>query len=383
VSAFPRIRVSGMARERGRQIGQQAAARIARSIEIYRGVFAYYAGWDWQQVTEHAARYRPAIAAYEPRYLEEIDGIAEGAGLDPLDVLAINVRTEVMFAAVACKAATECTAFVALPEATADGHTLLGQNWDWKPGMSETVIVLEVEQADGPNFVTVVEAGLLAKAGLNSAGVGVVTNALVTDQDQGAPGVPYHVVLRGILDAETLSDALGAILRQPRSSAANYLLAHRDGMAVNVETAPGDYARAYMDFPGEDGTFAHTNHFACSAFDLKDVSLWNGPSSPFRLRRMQQFLRRDRGAISPQAAQVYLSDHFDYPSAICRHPDPREEPAEHYTTVASLIMDLNTATLWLADGNPCETPFRELDYAGLLDKAPSFMAPVSQPGGGR
>jgi isopenicillin-N N-acyltransferase-like protein len=56
--------------------------------------------------------------------------------------------------------------------------------------------VLEVRQDEGPDFVTVVEAGLLAKTGMNAAGLGLVTNALVTDADVGEPGLPYHVLLR-------------------------------------------------------------------------------------------------------------------------------------------------------------------------------------------
>jgi len=375
VSRFPHVRVSGDAAQRGRQLGQRAAERIARSVAIYREVFAYYAGWDWPRVVEHAALYRPAIAAYEPRYLEEIDAIASGAGLDPGDVLALNVRTEIMFAAVARAAANECTAFAALPEATADGHTLIGQNWDWKPEMSETVIVLEAEQDEGPNFVTVVEAGLLAKAGFNSAGIGLATNALVTDQDRGEPGVPYHVVLRGILDSESLSDALGAVTRRPRASAANYLVAHRDGEAVDIEAAPGDYARVYLAFP-EDGLAAHTNHFTGDGFDLKDVALWRMPSSPFRLHRLGELLGQQHGSLSPDELQTILSDHFNYPNAICAHPDTRLEPMERNASVASVIMDLNSQTLWLADGNPCQTPYRELEYSALLDKAPGFSPPA-------
>ena len=370
---FPHVRVRGPARQRGRQLGEQAAQRVQRSVGIYKGVFRHYAGWEWAQVVEHAARYRPAIQAYAPHYLEEMEGIAEGSGVEEQDVLAINVRTEIMFAAVARKAAQGCTSFVALPEATASRHTLVGQNWDWKPAMGETVIVLEAEQEEGPDFVTVVEAGLLAKVGMNSAGIGLTTNALVSDLDRGDPGVPYHVILRGILDAETMSDALGAVNRLPRASAANYLIAHREGAAINIEAAPGDHSHVYTDFPGEDGLFAHTNHFTCDRFNLKDVSLWDGPDSPFRWHRMWKFLRASRGGITPDRLQAYLADHVNYPAGICSHPDPRIEPADRYATVASVIMDLDTKTLWLADGKPCETPFRELEYGGFLRKAPSFF----------
>jgi isopenicillin-N N-acyltransferase-like protein len=373
VTQFPHIRVSGSAIDRGRQVGRQAAGRIRRSIDIYREIFFHYAAWSWDMVTEHAEIYRPAIEAYNPQYLAEIVGMADGAGVAPVDVLAINVRTEIMFAAVARRAAQECTAVVALPEATVSGHTLIAQNWDWKPQMSDTVIVLEAEQDQGPNFVTVVEAGLLAKTGFNSAGIGLVTNALVTDQDRGQPGVPYHVILRGILDAETMSDALGAITGKTRASAANYLIAHREGSAVNVEAAPGDFSRVYMDFPDDNGTFAHTNHYTNTAFNLKDVALWDGPSSPFRLHRMQQFLKRGQGKVTPGKLGEFFNDHHNYPSSICRHPDPRVEVAEQYATVASVVMDLNAQTMWVANGNPCAAPYHEFNYGELLNKSPSFF----------
>ena len=371
MSTYPHIRVSGDPITRGRQLGEQAADRIARSVEIYREVFEHYAGWDWDQVMEYALRFRPEIEAYEPKYLWEMEAIAQGAGLDPRDVLAINVRTEVMFAAVARHSAQECTAFAALPEVTQNGHVLLAQNWDWKPQTTETVIILEAEQEHGPNFVTVVEAGLLAKAGFNSAGIGLVTNALVSDQDLGNPGAPYHVILRAILDAETITDALRAVLRQPRSSSANYMIAHRNGLAINAEAAPGDFSRVCLQHP-DDGICIHTNHFTDQTFNLKDVVLWDGPDSVFRYQRLRQLIKKTNGALTVEDVEGFFSDHINHPSGICTHPDPRLELADQYATVASLIMDLAENKLWVADGFPCNTPYRALDYSDFLDQPFSF-----------
>ena len=291
-ATYPQVRVEGGPRERGRQYGEQARERVLLSLEAYREVFAAYAGWDWDKVTTEARRYTPAISAYGERYLEEIRGLAEGAGLREDDVLALNVRTEVMFAAKAREALEtsrwpgECSAFAALPEATAGGSTLAGQNWDWLLHSFETVIVLEAVQDEGPDFVTVVEAWLLAKTGLNSSGVGLVTNALVSADDVGEPAVPYHVVLRAILDAETISDALAQVQKRPRSSSANYLVVHEDGSAVDIEAAPGDFSDLYLLFP-EGGVLLHTNHYVSPAFGGKDVGLWLVPDSPFRLERLR------------------------------------------------------------------------------------------------
>jgi isopenicillin-N N-acyltransferase-like protein len=371
MSNYPHIQVSGDPYNCGRQIGESAGDRVRRSVEIYQGIFAHYAGWDWKQVTEYACRFRPKIEMYNPKYFMEMVGIANGAGLDPDDILAINVRTEVMFAAVARQSARECTAFVALPEATKDRHLLIAQSWDWKPQMRETVIVLEVEQEEGPNFVTVVEAGLLAKVGFNSAGIGLVTNALVSDQDDGDPGIPFHVILRAILDAETMSDAMAAILHHQRASSANYLVAHRDGSAINLEAAPGDYSRVFLGQP-EGGYFVHTNHFAAPNFDLKDVMLWDGPDSLLRSQRMQQLLRNHVGSLTIEEVKGFFTDHVNHPYGICTHPDPRLEAADQYATVAAVIMDLHSQKIWVADGLPCENPFRELDYSEFMDKPLSF-----------
>jgi len=382
MAVFPHVRVRGGPRERGRQYGEQARDRIRASIAAYRDVFVHYAGWDWPRVTEEAHRFEGPIDDYNPAYLEEMRGIAEGAAVGFEDVLALNVRTEVMFAAKAHEATSGsasglggCSAFAVLPGASANGRLLIGQNWDWLLHSFRTVVVLEAQQDGAPDFVTVVEAGLLAKTGLNSSGIGLVTNALVTDGDRGEPGVPYHVVLRAILDCETISDALAAIQRRPRSSSANYLVAHEDGIAVDVEAAPGDFSRLFLLFP-HSGVLLHTNHFLSPAFDAKDVTLWLMPDSPFRLERLRDVVAAAAPDLSIETFRHALADHANYPAGVCCHPDTRFDYHEQGATVASVLMDLSVRRLWLADGNPCSTPYRELDYGEFLAKPSPVRARV-------
>jgi isopenicillin-N N-acyltransferase-like protein len=376
---FPHVRVEGDARERGRSYGEQARERVQRSVEAYREVFEVYAGWDWPRVTEHARAYTDAIVSFEPAYLEEMRGIAEGAGVQEADILAINVRTEVMFAAKAREVAErrpgECSAFVVTPARSSDGHTLIGQNWDWLLHSADTVVVLEVEQDGRPDFVTVVEAGLLAKTGMNSSGIGLVTNALVSDADRGMPGVPYHVALRAILDAESISDAYAVLQRGKRSSSANYLMAHRNGLAVDIEAEPGDFSRLSLLFPAE-GLVLHTNHFTTGGFVGSDVGLWVMPDSPFRLQRLGEQVS-GRPTLSLKDFQIALADHANHQSGICCHPDPRWPKLEQGETVASVLMDLDTRRMWLADGRPCTAPYRKLDYSDFLGKPSNVPQPAS------
>jgi isopenicillin-N N-acyltransferase-like protein len=373
---YPHIRVEGSPRDRGRQYGEQARDRVRLSIEAYREVFASLAGWDWEHVTAEARRFEAPIEAYGSKYAEELRGIADGASVPLDDVLAINVRTEVMFSARARLATGagigECSSFAALPGTSADG-TLVGQNWDWLLHTFDTVVVLEARQDDGPDYVTVVEAGLLAKTGMSSSGIGLVTNALATDADRGEPGVPYHVLLRAILDAETITDALAALQRAPRSSSAGYLVAHDDGLAAYVEAAPGDFSQLFLLHP-DAGLLLHTNHFLSERFRAKDVSLWAIPDSPFRLARLHALLAAADRPYTVDTFESTLSDHAGYPSAICCHPDARHVPHDRGATVVSAIMELDDRRLWLSDGSPCETRYRELDYGEFLSKPSPVQA---------
>lgn len=364
---YPHLRVTGSARERGRQYGEQARERVARTVATYQEVFASITGLTWSDAREYASRFAQPIAAFGAKYLEEMRGIAEGAALDLEDVLAINVRTEVMYSARARQADVssprECTSFALVPPPGGRGDLIIGQNWDWLPHAFETLVVLEARQDEGPNFVTVVEAGLLAKTGMNQFGLGLVTNALACNRDRGDAGVPYHVWLRAILDQSTVADSLGLLQRSFRSSSANYLIATDDGAALDVEATPGGYERLHVLTPRE-GLLAHTNHFLAPRFADDDVSLWTSPDSPVRLSRFEAGIAH--GARDVDGVIAVLRDHAGYPFGICSHPDPRVPSVEQGATIATIVMDLSRRRLFLADGQPCVTPTRELDLGDLL-----------------
>lgn len=362
---YPRIRLTGDALERGTTYGRAASERIATTIASYQRVYSHYAGIDWAAAREVAAGFEERIRAFNPRYLEELRGIAEGSGRGLDEILAINCRTEIMFSGLARQVAppAECSAFAALPERTASATTLIGQNWDWLPFAAETVVVLEVEQEDRPNFVTVVEAGLLAKFGMNSAGIGVVTNALVSDRDRGEVGIPYHLLLRGILDCESLSEAMTLLSAQERSSSANYLIASSSGFAMDIECGPGRSPEALPIAPSE-GYLAHTNHFVSPGFRDRDVLLSTHADSLVRFQSIERDLRVT-GGVTRESISEGLRSHADYPFSVCTHLPENGDDLMDSITIASGIMDLGERRMWLADGQPCAAEYRELDLAFL------------------
>ncbi len=372
--AYPVIRVCGEPRERGRQYGAAARDRVRNSIQGYAAVFEARLGYSWADVVRDARAYRHAVGDLSASYVAEMDGIADGAGLEPDDVLALNVRTELMAKALAASPAAArktdgCTALAVLPGRAADGHLMIAQTWDWLAHTVSSIVVLEVERDDGPSFVTIVEAGLLAKAGMNSAGLALCTNFLLTEADGNTDGVPYHLTLRAILDTETLPEAYACLQRMTRASSANYLLGHADGVAVDIEGAPGDADQLRLHY-GENQLLIHANHF-CGGKVADDISLVTSPDSPFRQDRIASLLSPESaGAITADRLQAVLGDHASFPRSICAHSDLRLAAHERETSAFGLIMAPAQRRMLLADGNPCAARWRELPTATeLLSRA--------------
>ena len=222
------IRVKGSPFERGVAYGEQAKERILRTLSLYQGMVAANAHLDWESAKKVALRFEESIKGYFPDAIDEMKGIAQGADLTYEDVLALNCRSELMFAL-----PDGCTAISYPPETTADGHTVLTQTWDWLLSARACTVVLEIDQAPLPRILMVVEAGMIGGKGLNEDGIGVTLNALSVGKGQ--VGVPLHVMYRKILSSKLLSDAIECVGRCQRAGAGNFNIGSACGIVASVE----------------------------------------------------------------------------------------------------------------------------------------------------
>jgi isopenicillin-N N-acyltransferase-like protein len=353
--------VRGAPQERGRQYGRLAAARIHRAIASYRDVFHHRAGMRWEQAVAHARTFIHPVGDFAPDSLAEMRAIAEGAGVPFEEILTLNCRSEIMFAAAQAAGETppgECTSFAAAPQAMGNGHMVLGQNWDWLPFALELCVLLEVQREDKPSFVTIVEAGMLAKVGMNDAGLGLCTNTLVSARDTNRPGVPYHIMLRALLDAGSVDEARTILRSVERAISANYLIADRSGTAMNFETIAGAADDMQVTTP-TDGLLAHANHFCATQFAPLDVFIQKSPHSVTRLEDMWHGLRGSAPLSVPRLQHV-LRSHRHEPNGVCSHPDAAAHPMYARTTVASFVADLTAGQCWFTQGPPCQAEYETL-----------------------
>ncbi len=352
---LPVISLKGKPGEVGYQHGTRCREMIKKNVHLYFRLFNHYAQLDRDQAISLARRFVPVIEGFDSAILEEMRGIAKGANLEFEEILAINTRTEIMYPGQLATGG-ECTALAALPEATAKGEMLLGQNWDWKPHLKESTVLLEIEQQGRPNVVTLTEAGIVGKIGLNSTGLGACLNILKSAM--GLVGVPIHVLTRGILNCERMGDAIRKIVSQDRGSTNNCLIAHRDGVAMDFEMAPNQWDFIYP----EKGVLVHTNHFTSERLKPLDINVVQYPDTLLRFGRARQKLMERAGKIAIEDFKEIFRDHSNHPNSICRHPDERDPELEHTQTVASIIMNLTQKEVHIAPGPPCQNDYRAIKF---------------------
>jgi len=359
---FPVIEVSGGAFERGRIHGERARGRIERSLANYARLFAFN-GMSWEAARRRGAGYREVIGQFDAALLEEIDGIARGAGRPAEEILTLNARTEILPPAFLAKADSgECTAIAVSPAASATGGTLLAQNWDWVGAQREALILLRVREGVGreaaPACLTLTEAGMLAKIGMNAPGLGVCLNILRSNFDGAHAGVPVHVLLRALLKRSSVRDALAFVSTLAFGGSSNVLCADRDGECASLEFSP----RGLRVLRGDGATLCHTNHFMHPETVGWQAETAANLSTIPRLERARQHAA-SRAKHGIEDLMRLLRDDSAGLLSICREPDTSLPPEAQIESVASVIMELARGIMHVAPDVPSRAEYQRVTLA--------------------
>lgn len=310
------------------------------------------------------------IRKVSPAYALAMEGVAMGSDSKLLEITALNVRYELMysqFAKIGIKPVPlvgGCTAFGAMPEATVNRHVILAQNWDWIPQVKG--LFLKVRPAIGPEVLCFTEAGVVGgKIGMNSEGIGLAINGLVSDEDDWERlRKPFHVRCWEILNSKTLTEALSKVTRGERSCSANFILGQQkslgSGRLVDVETAP----ESTLTLSPKDDAITHTNHFLHPAkLGIRQVLDEERRSTLHRGKRINELvkpIRSGKAKLSLTRAEKILQDHDGRPESVCRHQNSALPVYSRYQTVVSVIMDLYTGHMRATAGSPCENSYQTL-----------------------
>lgn len=348
---IPVVRIEGSFREVGGQLGDLCAETIRRAV-AFDGELP--AGRQRAEQLALAERYRVLTAEAMPWVLEEIEGAAEAADVDPLALFACHVEEIWDEPEAPERTHGRCSDLVAAPPKTANGHTLVAHNNDMSRRYQEELVAIERRVDDDPAVFTIGN-GIWISVGWNSAGLSLTGNELTPNDER--IGVPREIQVRAMLRDTSLDSMVGTALRHDRASSYNNVLASRDGRVVNVE---GSATSVEMTEPDEDGVLVHTNHYVCESMLPYEGDPTYANLSAIRYERATELLRSTApGTVTEGTLRGFLSDHEHAPDSLCKH----EANGRTSVTCFWCVADVTEGRIAFGRGNPCDSVEQEYVFA--------------------
>lgn len=304
-----------------------------------------------EKALTQAKYYIPFVESYAPYIAEEIKGLAHGASISIEEAYLLQVRAELTQLTIEPENAQEgCTSFAIHKNRTEDGAVWIGQNLDLNPFYQEFGVMLHITPEKGPTILCYSQIGSVAHAGINSAGICLVVNALYSSGWK--PGIPRSILYRLILEKVTLSEATKVVADAQRASSCNYLMAHASGGIRDLETTPDHYG--IIDLQGD--AMVHANHFVhpeMVRFEKRPKDKLE--NSKFRENRFRQLVAQHGGKLSKEEAREFLADHQRYPTAVCTHA---EGNPWNVATIASMIAQPADGLMHVSLGPGCMSQYK-------------------------
>jgi isopenicillin-N N-acyltransferase-like protein len=337
MSEIPHITISGDPRACGLSHGRQLKERIRETFDFYAQKVFRASPLGMDQIRERATLVRNIVLDFKPEYATEIDAIAEGAEMEAWQIYALNARTEILNAETA-----ECTAVFFR------NTGVLGQNWDWVREMEDQVVLLHYDLAGGHRIATLTEPGMLAKIGLNGHGIGVCLNILFASHK--LDGLPVHILLRAILDCESMAEVRETIERAGGGKSSHFLVADYRGDSLSIEFA-GSERYEVQPF---DGCLIHTNHYIGNGAENAGGMV---PGSAERLTQGREWLRGIGARDLEHMKSILLDDSAGAVSINSPYHAEELLGGLEVGTCATVIMDLLHRTLYLKKGPGADDRF--------------------------
>ncbi|XEU99982.1 hypothetical protein FSHL1_005269 [Fusarium sambucinum] len=342
------VRCSGTPYEIGHQHGAIAKDKVNGSLSFYEWLFQETCSMNWEAVRQEAKKYIEPLRNISPRHAEELQGLADGAGVDLLDIVALNVRTEITFSLYTEDPTTPiqtdgCTSAAFRQP---NGEVLLAQNWDWQPKQAPNLLICHISQpgTDIPNISMVTEAGVIGKIGINSAGVGTTLNA-VRARGVDNTKLPIHLALRTALESKSAREAANKLYKMG-TAGSGHILVSDPSDAIGLECTSIGIKEINLD---SNGTLVHTNHLLLEHPGVDEPG-WL-PDSKVRFARMSELIQNKitSGNIDHDSLFELFKDEQGYPASINRDVTTHRDGT---TTLFNINMDLAKGKAKVNMGRP-------------------------------
>ena len=323
----------GPPREIGHTIGKSFRAEILRTLDGHDRLNTRFL--PYSRTPAGRARYQHLVALHRsrfPEYINELEGMAEGAAVPFEKLFLINLRGEYQrFAADGDEGGCSTCSLVS-PDTAAFGH-----NEDGLALYRGQTYLVRARPQDKPAFVAFCYPGFLPGNAFGFNDAGICFSANNVQPLRARDGVGRHFIARSLLESRSLSEAIAAVHPPDRAYGFNYTIGSlRERRIVNVEVAPDDVAVTDIR-----GPYFHANHYV----ELGNVEQEIADSSRERYERGARYIREHRVKEGEDILNV-LRD------VEGRLPILRDgSPPDPFVTLVTALFDLEGRKLTIYGGS--------------------------------
>lgn len=291
----------------------------------------------------HGRQSEKLLREYFPEVCEEIRGVTDTIGADYLTF------TSWMLCMGCCMYNLEdnipveirgCTAFAF----NKNGKVIYGRNNDLPPFLKDGS-KSEIYAPDDANIFNLTTSSFInGEEGLNEHGLAVAMTFVLTELNSIRAGFNSCFVVRYLLEkAKDTDEALKMLMKLPMSSNCNILLADKNGKMLVVECTPTE---KHIRCP-ENNIICTVNSFTSSKMKPFDFANGDDYRSYDRYKTVINTLKNiDDDLI--ESTKELLKGKTGF---MCQYNDP------NFETVWSSIFDLDTLTIYRAEGDPRRKKF--------------------------
>lgn len=353
------LTLEGSPKERGRVHGDTLKSQILEILERYKYLLHLNLHKDPDSLIEYflsSTNFLSAVKKWAPLLLEEIEGIAEGVGVDFKEIFALQMAAHDEGWWFFQRSATpeSCSSLGCFREG--NQPALLAQNLDLPHIFEGLEVLLCIKHEDSSLEAYILShAGFLGECGVNNQPVGICCNSLSNHLNNSPNGLPFTFIIRSVLEQPTLEKAVEFMNKIQHASAQNYIIGGSE-QVICLECS----ANKIIQFePYKDARrIYHANH------PLENDDLIMPPLKPTgvitsydRFKYLETRLRDSSKKITIDTIKNILSSHF---GPVCVHHN--NQPLSGYT-YSSVIYSLSTPpSLYITVGPPCLTEYELFEF---------------------
>ncbi|OTN88370.1 hypothetical protein A5819_000851 [Enterococcus sp. 7E2_DIV0204] len=343
------IQVTGSAFERGVEIGKILKMQIQTNLSSQKLFYK-----DPTEIVDKwlakAQTYLDYTEKFAPNVVAEMEGVAQGSGIDFQEILYLYTIYERSFFDELIS--DKCTSFAAKGNATLDGSVICGQTNDERLDEYRSEVDCVVHHIDSEtDFEALIYShpGIPAYMGMNNYGLAVMWTYI--DNGQRQAGLPTAGIIRELLNKRSLKEAREYLYSIPHAVPNQFSLSHSTEGIASFECFPN---KIYEHAPAD--VMIHANH---NSIALEEPEEGGSKTSHSRFEAMEAIVNENVGIIDMELGKQFLANHRNFPKSVCNHPSP-EHPLSK--SLASMVFDLGKGNMHLAFGNACEQPFHTYQF---------------------